>query len=301
MGFLDYIAKGAGRRQAEAICRLAIASSKNGHLRRNPPVVQLFGDVEHPDFRDSLALVRASACIMEDVEAARELIVVAQSRPGAVPLAEVERLRRDNPLAGVVALAGTWCEGETRTGRPWPGVMRLYWYEFPAWFRRQLRLRATGRCPDWSKCDFGFRIADCGLRIAGDLSRGVIQLTTSSRESADVLSDVLGLAGYATVWQRGGDLGPFVRGAVAGVWDGGQLDERDLDELAIFCRRLDRNHTPVIAILDFPRRDRVERALQCGAAAVLGKPWRVEDLLGTIEQNLRARTRPDGYANNRAA
>jgi hypothetical protein len=301
MGLLDYIVKRAGRRQAETICRLAIASSSNGMLGRNPPVVQLVGDVEHSDFHDSIALVRSSASVTEVAEATRELIVVAQSRPGAVPLAEVERLRRNNPLAGILALLGTWCEGETRTGRPWPGVTRLYWYEFPAWFRRQLSLRAAGRCPDWSQCDFGIRIADCGLRISGDLSRGVIQLSTASRESADSLSDVLGLAGYASVWQRAGDSAPFVRGAVAGVWDGGQLDERESDELTAFCRRLDRNNAQVIAILDFPRRDRVERALQCGAAAVLGKPWRVEDLLGTIEQNLRSGTRPSGHANNRAA
>jgi hypothetical protein len=314
MGLLDYIGKRAGRRQAEAICRLAIASSSNGSVRCNPPIVQLVGDVEHPDFRDAVALVRSSALVTEGAEAARELIVVAQSRPGVVPLAEVERLRRQNPLAGIVALLGTWCEGETRTGRPWPGVPRLYWYEFPAWFRRQLSLRAAGRCPEWSQCDFGFpaaagklladfglRIADCGLRMAGSVSRGVIQLSTASRESADALSDVLGLAGYATVWQRGGDSAPFVRGAVAGVWDGGQLDERESDELTAFCRRLERFHTPVVAILDFPRRDRVEVALEYGAAAVLGKPWRVEDLLGTIEQSLRAGARPGGQANNRAA
>jgi AmiR/NasT family two-component response regulator len=79
------------------------------------------------------------------------------------------------------------------------------------------------------------------------------------------------------------------------------LDERESHDLAAFCRRLDRYHTPVIAILDFPRRDRVQRALECGAAAVLGKPWRAEDLLGTIEQNLRSGAQVDGHANNRAA
>ncbi len=70
---------------------------------------------------------------------------------------------------------------------------------------------------------------------------------------------------------------------------------------AAFCRRLDRYHTPVIAILDFPRRDRVQRALECGAAAVLGKPWRVDDLLATIELNLHSSAQSDGHTNNRAA
>jgi hypothetical protein len=267
----------------------------------------LFGDVEHLDFRDAILLVRSSARVDEVGDTTPELIVVAQSRPGSVRLADVEQLRRQSPLAGIVALVGTWCEGETRTGRPWPGVLRLYWYEFPVWFQRQLRLRAAGRCPEWSQFDFALPAAaskllsDCGLPIGGKMSRGVIQLSAASRETADALSDALELTGYATVWQRTGESTPFVRGAVAGVWDGGQLEARESDDLTMFCRRLERNHAPVIAILDFPRRDRVERALQCGAAAVLGKPWRVEDLLATIKQNLRSSTRSDGHANNRAA
>jgi hypothetical protein len=307
MGLLEYIANRAGRRRAETICRLAMANPRNGSSRREQAIVQLVGDVEHPEFRDAVALVRSSARVVDAEGASPELIVVAQSRPQTVRLAEVERLRRRYPLAGVVALLGTWCEGETRTGRPWPGILRLYWYEFPAWFGRQLKLRAAGRCPDWSQCDVGFRIADFpprrmnSLQIAGRVSRGVIQLSAAGRETADALSDALGLAGYATVWQRAGDSAPFVRGAVAGVWDGGQLDEREAEELTAFCRRLERTHTPVLAILDFPRRHRVEVALECGAAAVLGKPWRVDDLLGMIEQNQRAGARPDGHSNNRAA
>ena len=307
MGLLDFITRRAGRRRAEAICRLAIASSRNGAFRRDPAVVQLVGDVDHQDFRDAIALVRSSSCVADVGGPSPELIVVAQSRTGSVRLADVEELRRRFPLAGVVALAGTWCEGETRTGRPWPGIARLYWYEFPEWFRRQLNLRAAGRCPEWSQCDFGFpaaagkRLSEIGLRIAGKVEHGLIQLRAGSRETADTLSDVLGSAGYATVWQRSGSSVPFVRGAVAGVWDGGQLDEREADELSAFCRRLDRARTPVVVILDFPRRDRVERALECGAAAVLGKPWRIEDLLGTIEQNLRSGTRTDGHVNHRAA
>lgn len=301
MGLLDYIAKRAGKQRAETICRLAMANPRNGASRRDQAVVQLVGDVEHPDFRDAVALVRSSARIADAGDASPELIVVAQSRPQTVRLADVERLRWQNPLAGVVALLGTWCEGETRTGRPWPGISRLYWYEFPVWFGRQLKLRAAGRCPDWSQCDFGLRTSDFGLPIAGRKSRGVVLLSTTSRETADAMSDVLDSAGYASVWQRAGNPAPFVRGAVAGVWDGGQLDEHEVGELTAFCRRLDRNHTPVIAILDFPRRDRIERALQCGAAAVVGKPWRVEDLLATIEQYLRSGARTGGHTNHRAA
>jgi len=162
-------------------------------------------------------------------------------------------------------------------------------------------LRAAGRCPDWAQCEFGLQSSFSGVQIINGTSRGVIQLSVSQRETAEAMTDALDASGYATVWHRVGESGMHVRGAAAGIWDGGQLDENEAAELAAFCRRLGRHHTPVITILDFPRRDRVERALESGAAAVLGKPWHVEDLLATIEQNVRSSARSDGHTNNRAA
>src|SRR5262245_6670790 len=123
-----------------------------------PPIVQLVGEIDHPDFDEAIGLLRAQSRLATNgitvgklFAVNPELIVVAQSRPGMIAARQMDALRRPAPLAGVVALLGSWCEGETRTGRPWPGVERLYWYEFPAWWRRQLALRAKGCCPEWSR------------------------------------------------------------------------------------------------------------------------------------------------------
>jgi hypothetical protein len=40
----------------------------------------------------------------------------------------------------------------------------------------------------------------------------------------------------------------------------------------------------VIALLDFPRRDRVDQALELGASSVLGKPWETGALVGAIQR-----------------
>src|SRR4051812_25178310 len=117
---------------------------------RNIPAVQLIGEVDHPDFREAVGLLRSNAQFAL-ADASPELIVVAQTRPDLICSDELNQLRRATPLARIVALLGSWCEGETRTGRPCPGVRRLYWYEFPAWWRRQLQLRAANRCPDWAR------------------------------------------------------------------------------------------------------------------------------------------------------
>jgi hypothetical protein len=270
----------------------------------SPPRVRLVGQFDHPDFEDAARLLRAGAQIVTSPNDPPELIVVAQTRPGVISDRTIQALRRDAPLAGLVALLGTWCEGETRTGRPWPGVERLYWYEFPAWWRQQHALRAAGRCPDWAHWgDCGLRIADCGLTGSAirNQTRGLIVLSATVGDTAAALADALTPAGYATLWQPPGRPAPVVRGAVAAIWDGGQLSEREEYGLATFCKESTRDAAPVIALLDFPRRDRCNRARELGAATILGKPWLNLDLLATIEELTTHRARNDTRNFTRAA
>lgn len=259
----------------------------------NKPVVQLLGETEHPDFRDAVALVRGESRLVVGGEMPPDVVIVAQSRPDVMGREQLDRLRRAAPLAGVVALAGSWCEGETRTGRPWPGIRRLYWYEFPAWWQRQMQLRTAGRCPDWARpANFGFPaaagklLADSRL-LEGEPGRAVVRaglvvLHTSNRATADAVADSFRQAGYSTVWQPPGRPRSVVRGAIAGVWDGGQLSDDESTDLAAFCAALSYEGAPIVVLLDFPRRDCVDRAMEIGAAAVLGKPWMNAELVSTI-------------------
>ncbi|HEX5470755.1 MAG TPA: hypothetical protein VFW73_02660 [Lacipirellulaceae bacterium] len=266
----------------------------------NIPTVQLIGQANHPDFRDAIDLLRSEACLVDDATLLPELVVVAHSRPDAMRTDELDSVRRASPLASIVALLGSWCEGEMRTGRPWPGAHRVFWYEFPAWWARQMHLRATGQCPDWARpVNFGLRTAlgsvsaDCGFSTTepGRINTrvGLVIVRTPVRESAEAISAVLDNAGYATAWQRPGRYYAPIRGAMAGVWDGGQLNAREALEIAELCDELQRDGAPVVALLDFPRRDSVDRALQIGAAAVLGKPWMRSELLAVLEAAVVAR------------
>ena len=324
MGFLNYIQTLVGARIGMSGADASLIGAP-----AEPPTVQLVGDTEHSDFRDAVAMIRSSARLIDGLTSHPELIVIAQSRPDVIGRRDVEHLRRSAPLAGIVGLMGTWCEGETRTGRPWPGVTRLYWYEFPTWWWRQMRLRAAGRCPDWARCGdvvlpdvasttlktslptpsplrggtkraraTDVARAQCGSQSRSEpgrgssggesngaafRSRGVIELCVPRRETAEVLADVLQSAGYATVWHRNAAGAPVVRGVVAGIWDGGQLDDREANDLKVFCRRLKRQQAPVTALLDFPRRDRVDHAIELGVTNVLGKPWLNWTLIDAVE------------------
>ncbi len=204
------------------------------------PTVWLVGDDGHPDFAEAVTLVRATA----DVGSALpEVIVVAQSRPGVIRRRELERLRRSAPLAGVVSLLGSWCEGETRTGKPAAGVRRLYWYEFPSWWQRQLALREAGRCPEWVWGeDRRLLIDDC--RFEERINRYAIE--TNCWDTAAALTDVLKSVGGETIWLRPGSEHGELRGAVAGIWDGGQLNDAEAARLAAFCGRMATFAAPVV-------------------------------------------------------
>jgi hypothetical protein len=237
--------------------------------------VWLFGDVDHGDFAEAVALVRATANVGPGPP---EVIVLAQSRPGAIRAREVERLRRSAPLAGVVSLLGSWCEGETRTGRPPAGVRRLYWYEFPNWWRRQISLRTAGRCPQWARVeDFGWRMADGGLKL------GRVAVSAESWETVAAIGNALSSSGAECVWCRSQLMDQSEQKFAAGLWVGGQLSEEESKRLARFCSHMAETDAPVVALLDFPRRDRIVIARQAGAAAVLGKPWLNVDLVTTLK------------------
>ena len=247
----------------------------------SPPNVRVIGQIDHPDFREAFDLISANALINIPEHNSPELVIVAQARPYTILASIIKSLQRRWPLSPVVALLGSWCEGETRTGRPWPGVERLYWYDFPAWWRRQLALRAAGRCPDWARpIDLGSR--NQNYESSSRLRNGAVLIRSACRESASALSDVLRRAGYSTVWQPPRRSAVVVSGMVAAIWEGGQWSENEIDDLALFCHAVAREDAPVVALLDFPRRDHVERVHHLGAAAVLGKPWNNWQLVATI-------------------
>ena len=80
-------------------------------------------------------------------------IVLAQAYPGQFSPVAIDRLRNLAPLARLIAILGSWCEGEPRSGHPLPGVIRIYWHqaaerirrEFPRWFEAaRFRVAAAG-------------------------------------------------------------------------------------------------------------------------------------------------------------
>jgi hypothetical protein len=229
-----------------------------------------------------------------------ELVLVAVPKPDPSLQPQLDRLVVVAPLTRVVVVAGSWCEGELRTGSPPVGVIRLYWYEFAPWWRESLAGWRAGVAPAWSG-PLGDASAarpasspDRAHDNEAPTPREVEQLLAVDAidfETFETLAAALGPHGWNCRWQ------PRHRpeliesaGYAAAVWDGGQLSTRELDSLASLVARMRERHpsAPVIALLDFPRVEHVTAARDVGAASILGKPYQVAHLAWELQRLLAA-------------
>lgn len=253
------------------------------------PRVLLIGDETHPEFAEAVDSLRrqtdfqwvsAISSALAHVDAASsppDLVVLAQSRAGQFSDGQISSLRRAVPLARIVALLGSWCEGEARTGRPWPGTTRLYWHRWSPWFARELERLSDGRCPTWGLpvTATADEMIDFSIHDAQPASGGLIAVRARRGCTYDALADACRSAGYATVWLRD-DQHVQVQGPAAVIWDDTHCGAAQAARIAVTAEAV--RPAPLIALFHFLRLHDRRRALAAGAAAVLSKPMLIDDL-----------------------
>ena len=231
------------------------------------------------DFCDVAEATRA----LTEAEIVPDVIVIAQAFPGQFSHQAIDCLRRLAPLARVVGLMGSWCEGEMRTGAPWPGVVRTYWHQWTARCHRELRRLAAGQTCSWALPPTATEEERLLANLGESWPRreGVVAIRARSHEAAGWLSTACRSRGFATVWQRMPGIAR-VEGAAAAIIDGGGFCDEEYEELRDLAAAV--QPAPVIAILAFPRVEDRRRALSAGAAAVLSKPLAVDDLFWELDK-----------------
>ncbi|MCE5268979.1 MAG: hypothetical protein LLG00_13970 [Planctomycetaceae bacterium] len=270
-------------------------------------VLLLLGEAERPEFREAHACVErwgvvraiedisAAASAVSDGHVAPDLIVVAQSRPGEFSHQAIDKLRRQAPLARIVGLMGSWCEGEMRSGSPWPATARVYWHQWPIRCNRQFRRFAGGQTSSWTlpvtATEEERLLADCGAGCQpaphdGDIANptyqhagGLIAIRSRSREIGNWLLMACRARGLTAVLQRrSGDV--QIEGAAAAIFDAGKSNEEEFAELSNFAAAV--RPSPTIALLPFPRVEDCRRALSAGATTVISKPAALDDLYAAL-------------------
>ena len=249
----------------------------------------LFNDLKLPE----AATINDAARWIGHQPTPPEILLLAQLRPGQDNPMEIAKLLRLYPLMRIIIVAGSWCEGELRTGRPIAGVIRLYWYEFPAWWRASLALLAKGKAPPWAEPLDDVRAGQL-CPHATVIHDGRLIIDANHYSTFESLSAALTPFGWSCHWQRssrGADDGPQKPSGstlAAGLWDGSQLDGAELSDLGQFCEHMKAGSARVLALLDFPRPEHIAAAKKVGANRILAKPYQVsllnDELIRLSEQ-----------------
>jgi hypothetical protein len=212
-----------------------------------------------------------------------DIVIVAQSRPGQYLASHVDTLRRTFPLTRFVALLGSLCEGEARTGRPWPGTTRIYWHQWAPRFARELDRMATGSCPTWGLplTATPDEMIEFSCNSAAISRSGLLAIRARLGSTFTGLAAACRSVGYATVWLRD-DQQVRVEGSTAVLWDDIHCGAPRAAAIATVAEAV--RPAPIIAMLHFPRAGDRDRALAAGAATVLSKPFLLDDLFWHLDR-----------------
>lgn len=256
--------------------------------------VLMTGDYGHREFREAVAWLREEVqleCVGDVAEAADRLrhqatapfwIIVAQSRPGQIRNEQIERLHRASPLSRLVALLGSWCEGERRTGQPWHGVVRVGWHQWLPRLAREIEHLRVGA----STWHFPRTATDVEqlLHLPVDRSGrpgGLIAIHADQRDLFDALAEACSARGYSSV-RLSSDHSALVHGVDVVLWDA--PPHPSMQQLANLASSF--RPARVIALADWHRTQDRRTMHAAGAAAVLAKPLLVDDLCWHIDDLL---------------
>lgn len=267
--------------------------------------------------------LRKGSMLLQKGDFLPDLILLVQSYPGEFSASQVDLLRRSAPLAPIGVVLGPWCEGETRSGKPLPGVWRVYWHQWLARGRLQIERFLQGECPLWGLPTTSIdeeRLLATPLPLPKK-RQGPIGICSASPDSAQGMCIGLQAWGYETHWirLRVAVERPFRRDPEEGqppspwpVFPGSPiaqygpegalqfLEQSAIAELraivfdatdatgqeALWLREFAarRGQWRIVLLVDFPRPELWERVRPWGVQAILGKPFVLGDLVWCLEQ-----------------
>ncbi|MFP6671110.1 MAG: hypothetical protein VB857_06820 [Pirellulaceae bacterium] len=265
------------------------------------PGVLFIGKSCHGEFAGALDWLRARGDVvlqptvetalmwLQDSRCQPATIVLGLTRRGEHAARGLQQLQRTVPLANLIALVGSWCEGETRSGKPANGWSRVYWHQFPR--------RAAGEFFLEEQQDGSTGLRDrvyvpktmsdnerCLLLSKRPLPRGCgrIGINTLREVDYDALANACASAGYKTFWwQRATP--EMIGEADCVVWDRWGLQDRELREL--LCWRERWGDLPVVATIGFPRTQDYQLVAEGVVESIVGKPFVLTELLAALQES----------------
>lgn len=251
------------------------------------PRVLLSGDYWHADFKNLIASLFIPATLLpleslQDCDMGRfSLIVIAQSRSRQFDQSVIDDLVAREPLTPVVMLLGSWCEGERRSDQPVQGVKHVYWHQWQGQFTNFCQQMSDSGISLWHAPVTENAADKIVHRVADEpsiqsIDGVVVGISTSAKETFETLSHGITAIGGKSKWvERTSWINMSASVEIICI------DADSVDETLTRRVRWMQNqaaHVPIVALLNFPRRQEIEALNQLGVASVISKPFDLSEL-----------------------
>lgn len=272
--------------------------SDGGNRTHESPSLLLTGQFWHTGFADLVNRLTVPTTLMklEQFSTLRErpgkfdLALVCKERRGSVSQTAIDRIRQLLPETPIVALLGSWCEGEERTGQPLRDVTSVYWHQWHGSYDQLAALAGVGSIP-------GHQI------LSGTPAGGpppVLAISAHTREQFEMLAEAVQALGGAAVWLEQASWQADSLERVTGILVDNDGISAELSGRIELVRTLCPDR-PVICILGFPRKQEVLRLrAEWGIQHVLSKPFDLGHLYHAVREGcgVELPVLPPGSANS---
>ncbi len=260
-------------------------------MEYGPTKTLLIGAAHHPEFAepvrylaertdlDRAPTVAAALDQWRRRGEAWQIVIFAQARPGQFESADIERVHRAMPLTRLAALLGSWCEGESRSGHPWPGVQRVYWHQWTARWAGSRALDATPTGWMLPRTASPIEQMQDALHHPQPGFQGTVAIATTRSSFYDALAHACCDVGLRVIRFGAADDASPATVDIA-LWEPCAVRGHGWEQLAEVVAQY--APAPVIALLNFPRYHDLHHARELGAADVLTCPFLLPDLWASM-------------------
>ena len=269
-------------------------------MKTKPTKVLITGDYWHSDFRSLLPSMDCVTTLvptekLTDVhltDASFDLIVLAASRRDQFTHEWVESIRGKALPTPLVALMGTWCEGEHRSGEPWPGVQRIYWHQWQGRFARFVEQLASNQVCDWqlpataNNADIAtnFDLKNITEAYNSDLNVGVSAMSDTHYQmivdaSKKISTNIQWLEREQWAASTPQEISLLV--VDADSWN------QHVQARIQWLRQDLAIDAPIVLLLNFPRQSDSAAVKASGISEVVSKPFQLSDFALAIERALK--------------
>lgn len=258
------------------------------------PKILITGDYSHRDFKDlfnggesfTLSPMKQSLKLSDSTF---DLIVIAQSFPDQFSQSDIEKLQNDHPMTPIVAVLGSWCEGEVRAGKPWPGVVRIYWHQWMGRFEMFRSHLKEAKLTPWHEPRTS-TVADRIVRT--DPPQQVLQphqrkvgISAHISSQFEMLGDAFRELGYNSFWiELTMNELPNVGEPDLVCVDANHINH-ELQSRIVWLREKFPG-APQIVVCNFPRANEVQDLISWKVSSVISKPFELQDLEFSIKSVL---------------